>query len=39
VIYKLSLYVLAAVIYYGFKSYRKQGGIDMDKVQSEIPVE
>jgi hypothetical protein len=32
-------YGLAAAIYYGFKSYRKKGGIDMDKVQTEIPVE
>jgi amino acid transporter len=39
VIYMLSMYVLAAIIYFGFKSYRKKGGIDMDKVQSEIPVE
>lgn len=39
IIYMLSMYVLAAVIYFGFKSYRKRGGIDMDKVQSEIPVE
>ncbi len=39
VIYMLSMYVLAALIYFGFKSYRKRGGIDMDKVQSEIPVE
>lgn len=39
VIYMLSMYVLAAVIYFGFKSYRKRSGIDMDKVQSEIPVE
>ena len=39
VIYMLSMYVIAAVIYFGFKSYRKRGGIDMDKVQSEIPVE
>jgi amino acid transporter len=39
VIYMLSMYVLAAIIYFGFKSYRKRGGIDMDKVQSEIPVE
>ena len=39
VYYMLSMYVLAAVIYFGFKSYRKKGGIDMDKVQSEIPVE
>ncbi len=39
VIYMLSMYVLAAIIYFGFKSYRKRGGIDMDKVQAEIPVE
>jgi len=39
VIYMLSMYVLAAVIYFGFKSYRKGKGIDMDKVQAEIPVE
>jgi len=39
VIYMLLNYVLAAVIYFGFKSYRKRGGIDMDKVQAEIPVE
>jgi len=39
VYYMLGMYVLAAVIYFGFRSYRKKGGIDMDKVQSEIPVE
>lgn len=39
VIYMLVNYVLAAAIYFGFKSYRKRGGIDMDKVQAEIPVE
>ena len=39
VIYMLAMYGLAAAIYFGFKSYRKKGGIDMDKVQSEIPVE
>ncbi len=32
-------YALSAAIYYGFKSYRKKGGIDLDKVQAEIPVE
>ncbi len=32
-------YLLSAAIYYGFKSYRKKGGIDLDKVQAEIPVE
>jgi APA family basic amino acid/polyamine antiporter len=39
ILFLLGCYVLSAVIYYGFKSYRKRGGIDMDKVQSEIPVE
>jgi basic amino acid/polyamine antiporter, APA family len=32
-------YALSAGIYFGFKSYRKKGGIDLDKVQAEIPVE
>jgi amino acid transporter len=39
VIYMLSMYVLAAIIYFGFKAARKRQGIDMDKVQAEIPVE
>jgi amino acid transporter len=39
VIFLLSCYLLATAIYYGFKSYRRQGGIDIDKVQTEIPVE
>ena len=39
IIYMLANYVLAAVIYFGFKSYRKGKGIDLDKVQAEIPVE
>jgi len=39
VVYMLGMYVLAGVIYFGFKSARKRQGIDMDKVQSEIPVE
>jgi APA family basic amino acid/polyamine antiporter len=32
-------YALAAALYYGFKARRKQEGIDLDKVQAEIPVE
>jgi APA family basic amino acid/polyamine antiporter len=32
-------YLLAAVIYFGFKAYRKSKGIDLNKVQAEIPVE
>ena len=39
IIFLLVCYGLSASIYYGFKSYRKKGGIDMDKVQTEIPVE
>ena len=39
VIYMLANYVLAAIIYFGFKAYRKSKGIDLNKVQSEIPVE
>jgi len=39
IIFMLANYLLAAVIYFGFKAYRKRGGIDMDKVQAEIPVE
>ena len=37
--YLFICYALSASIYYGFKSYRKKGGIDIDKVQTEIPVE
>ena len=39
IIYMLSNYVLAAVIYFGFKYFRKRSGIDIDKVHKEIPVE
>jgi basic amino acid/polyamine antiporter, APA family len=39
VLYMLGNYVLAAVIYFGFKAYRKSKGIDLGKVQAEIPVE
>jgi amino acid transporter len=39
IIFLLVTYGTSAAIYYGFKSYRKRGGIDMDKVQTEIPVE
>lgn len=37
--YMLGNYVLAAIIYFGFKAYRKGKGIDLSKVQAEIPVE
>jgi len=39
ILYMLLNYALAAGLYFGFRSYRKRGGIDMNKVQSEIPVE
>jgi len=39
IFYMLGNYVLAAVIYFGFKAYRKSKGIDLNKVQAEIPVE
>ncbi len=39
IIFLLVCYILSAAIYYGFKSYRKKSGIDLDKVQAEIPVE
>ncbi len=39
VVFMLAMYVLAAVIYFGFKTYRKRQGIDIDKVYEEIPVE
>lgn len=38
-IYMGGMYVLAAVIYFGFKAYRKRTGIDLDKVHAEIPAE
>jgi amino acid transporter len=38
-IYMGANYLLAAVIYFGFKAFRKSKGIDLNKVQSEIPVE
>ena len=39
IIYMLAMYVLALVIYVGFKWYRKREGIDIDKIYEEIPVE
>ena len=32
-------YLIAAALYYGFKARRRNEGIDLDKVQAEIPVE
>lgn len=39
IVFLASCYIIAAAIYYGFKSKRKSEGIDLDKVQAEIPVE
>jgi len=39
VIYMLAMYVLALIIYVGFKWYRKRQGINIDKIYEEIPVE
>jgi len=32
-------YAVAAAIYFGFSSYRKKQGIDVNKIYKEIPVE
>ena len=39
IIYMLGMYLLALVIYVGFRAYRKREGIDIDKIYEEIPVE
>jgi amino acid transporter len=39
IIYMLAMYLLALLIYVGFKWYRKREGIDIDKIYEEIPVE
>jgi amino acid transporter len=39
VIFMLANYALAAAIYFGFRAARRREGIDLDKVQAEIPVE
>jgi len=33
------MYVLAAILFFGFKAYRKRQGIDINKIYEEIPVE
>jgi amino acid transporter len=35
----LTLYIIAIVLYFGFKAYRKRQGFDMNKIYSQIPVE
>jgi hypothetical protein len=39
VIYMLAMYLLALVIYLGFKAYRRRQGININKIYEEIPVE
>ncbi|KXK14117.1 MAG: Amino acid permease superfamily protein [Chloroflexi bacterium OLB14] len=39
IIFLGSCYAIAAIIYYSAKSRRKKEGIDLDKVQAEIPAE
>jgi APA family basic amino acid/polyamine antiporter len=39
VIYMLGMYILALLIYVGFKWYRRREGIDIAKIYEEIPVE
>jgi basic amino acid/polyamine antiporter, APA family len=39
IIFLGACYAIATALYYGFKVRRKSEGIDLDKVQAEIPVE
>jgi hypothetical protein len=38
-VFMFFMYILALVIYFGFSSYRRRQGIDVDKIYKEIPVE
>jgi APA family basic amino acid/polyamine antiporter len=38
-LFMLIMYALAAVIFFGFSAYRRNQGIEIDKVYKEIPVE
>jgi amino acid transporter len=38
-LFMILMYGLAAAIYFGFSYYRRQQGVDVDKVYQEIPVE
>jgi APA family basic amino acid/polyamine antiporter len=38
-VFMIAMYVLAAVIYFGFSAYRRRQGIDVNKVYQNIPVE
>jgi len=39
IIMMLILYIIAIVLYFGFKAYRKKQGFDMNKIYKQIPVE
>jgi hypothetical protein len=39
VVFMLAMYLLAAIIYFGFKYYRRAKGIDIDLIYKEIPAE
>jgi basic amino acid/polyamine antiporter, APA family len=39
IIYMLAMYLLALIIYVGFRWWRKREGIDINKIYEEIPVE
>jgi len=39
VVFMLANYLLAAIIYFGFKYYRRSKGIDIDLIYKEIPAE
>jgi len=38
-VFMFVMYILALAIYFGFSSYRRRQGIDVDKIYKEIPVE
>jgi hypothetical protein len=38
-LFMIFMYGLAAAIYFGFNAYRRNQGIDVNKVYKEIPVE
>ncbi len=38
-VFMFVMYILALAIYFGFSSYRRKQGIDVDKIYKEIPVE
>jgi hypothetical protein len=38
-VFMIAMYLLAAIIYFGFSAYRRRQGIDVNKVYQNIPVE